>query len=88
MQTVAANSNGIYLNSPTAEQINEMMQQFAAEVFDTAGKDISFEMTVSKKADIDIASIEPQPTEIIEMRTGPKRLNGTMRKFPLMKLRK
>lgn len=32
MQTVAANSNGIYLNSPTAEQINEMMQQFAAEV--------------------------------------------------------
>ncbi|MBS4926636.1 MAG: VWA domain-containing protein [Ruminococcus bicirculans] len=83
MQTVAANSNGIYLNSPTAEQINEMMQQFAAEVFDTAGKDISFEMTVSKKADIDIASIEPQPTEIIENEDGTKTLKWNYEKISI-----
>lgn len=83
MQTVAANSNGIYLNSPTAEQINEMMQQFAAEVFDTAGKDNSFEMTVSKKADIDIASIEPQPTEIIENEDGTKTLKWNYEKISI-----
>lgn len=83
MQTVAANSNGIYLNSPTAEQINEMMQQFAAEVFDMAGKDISFEMTVSKKADIDIASIEPQPTEIIENEDGTKTLKWNYEKISI-----
>lgn len=72
MQTVAANSNGIYLNSPTAEQINEMMQQFADEVFNTAGNDVSFEMTMSQYANIDISTINPQPTEVIENDDGSK----------------
>ncbi|MGN0633697.1 MAG: VWA domain-containing protein, partial [Oscillospiraceae bacterium] len=83
MQTVAANSNGIYLNSPTAEQINEMMQQFAAEVFDTAGKDVSFEMTVSKKAGIDASAINPQPTEIIENEDGTKTLKWSYEKISI-----
>ena len=83
MQTVAANSNGIYLNSPTAEQINEMMQQFAAEVFDTAGKDISFEMTVSKKACIDASAINPQPTEIIVNEDGTKTLKWNYEKISI-----
>ena len=83
MQTVAANSNGIYLNSPTAEQINEMMQQFAAEVFDTAGKDVSFEMTVSKKTNVDISAINPQPTEIIENEDGKKTLKWSYEKISI-----
>ena len=83
MQTVAANSNGIYLNSPTAEQINEMMQQFAAEVFDTAGKDVSFEMTVSKKACIDASAINPQPTEIIVNEDGTKTLKWNYEKISI-----
>ncbi|MCM1508445.1 MAG: VWA domain-containing protein [Ruminococcus flavefaciens] len=72
MQTVAANSNGIYLNSPTSEQINEMMQQFADEVFSIAGNDVLFEMTMSQHADIDISAINPQPTEVIENDDGSK----------------
>lgn len=83
MQTVAANSNGIYLNSPTAEQINEMMQQFAAEVFDTAGKDVSFEMTVYKKAGIDASAINPQPTEIIVNEDGTKTLKWNYEKISI-----
>lgn len=83
MQTVAANSNGIYLNSPTAEQINEMMQQFAAEVFDTAGKDVSFEMTLSKKANIDTSAISPQPTEIVENEDGTKTLKWNYEKISI-----
>ena len=83
MQTVAANSNGIYLNSPTAEQINEMMQQFAAEVFDTAGKDVSLEMTVSKKADIDTSAILPNPTEIVENEDGTKTLKWNYEKISI-----
>lgn len=83
MQTIAANSNGIYLNSPTAEQINEMMQQFAAEVFDTAGKDVSFKMTVSKKTNVDISAINPQPTEIIENEDGTKTLKWSYEKISI-----
>ena len=83
MQTVAANSNGIYLNSPTSEQINEMMQQFAAEVFDTAGKDVSLEMTVSKKATIDTSAILPQPTEIVENEDGTKTLKWNYEKISI-----
>lgn len=83
MQTIAANSNGIYLNSPTAEQINVMMQQFAAEVFDTAGKDVSFKMTVSKKTNVDISAINPQPTEIIENEDGTKTLKWSYEKISI-----
>lgn len=60
-----------------------MMQQFAAEVFDTAGKDVSFEMTVSKKACIDASAINPQPTEIIVNEDGTKTLKWNYEKISI-----
>lgn len=83
MKTIAKNSNGIYLNSPTAEQIGEMMQQFAEEVFDNAGKDVSFEMTVSKNAEIDESEIQPALSEIIQNQNGTRTLKWNYDKISI-----
>lgn len=74
MHNIADNSNGIYLNSPTAEQINEMMQQFADEVFNNAGKDVAFSVTIPRGAKVSDKSAAPDPLKISENEDGSKTL--------------
>lgn len=70
MKTVANNSNGSYLFSPSAEQIGDMMQQFADEVFDTAGKDVNVEATIPAGITFDAKKIDPAPVEVIKNEDG------------------
>ena len=72
MKTVANNSNGSYLFSPTAEQIGDMMNLFADEVFNNAGKDVNFSADIPAGITLDETAIEPKPLEITENADGSK----------------
>lgn len=70
MQTVAINSNGIYKNAPTAEDIGKIMSYFASEVFSTAGRNTTFITTVKDKNSVDINAVTPIPSKITENSDG------------------
>lgn len=80
MQTVAINSNGIYKNAPTAEDIGKIMKYFASEVFNTAGRNTrntTFKTTVKDKNSIDLNAVTPKPDNIIESADGSITLEWT-----------
>ena len=77
MQTVAINSNGIYKNAPTAEDIGKIMKYFASEVFNTAGRNTTFKTTVKDKNSIDLNAVTPKPDNIIENTDGSITLEWT-----------
>ena len=81
METIANNTKGYYKNSPTAEQIGEMMNLFADVVFNNAGTDVSFTATLNKNVSVDAASLTPAPAEIIENADGTKTLIWTFNKI-------
>ena len=70
MQTVAINSNGIYKNAPTAEDIGKIMTYFASEVFNTAGRNTTFKATVKDKNSVDLSAVTPAPASITEHSDG------------------
>ena len=77
MQTIAINSNGIYKNAPTAEDIGKIMKYFASEVFNTAGRNTTFKTTVKDKNYIDLNAVTPKPDNIIENEDGSITLEWT-----------
>lgn len=70
MQNIAIYSKGIYKNSPSAEDIIEIMSYFASEVFDTAGRNTTFKLKVKDKDMIDLTAILPEPSSIEENTDG------------------
>jgi len=70
MQNIAINSNGIYKNAPTSDEIGEIMSYFASEVFDVAGRNATFKTTIKDKDSVDLSLARPEPTEIIENENG------------------
>lgn len=83
METIANNTKGYYKNSPTAEQIGEMMNMFADVVFNNAGTDVSFTATLNRNANADIDNMTPTPAEIIENENGTKTLKWTFDKLTI-----
>lgn len=83
METIANNTKGYYKNSPTAEQIGEMMNMFADVVFNNAGTDVSFTATLNRNANADIDNMTPSPVEIIENENGTKTLKWTFDKLTI-----
>ncbi len=83
METIANNTNGYYKNSPTAEQIGEMMNMFADVVFNNAGTDVTFSTTLEKNATVDAESMSPAPTEIVENENATKTLKWTYDKLTI-----
>lgn len=83
METIANNTKGYYKNSPTAEQIGEMMNMFADVVFNNAGTDVSFTATLNRNANADIDNMTPTPAEIIENGNGTKTLKWTFDKLTI-----
>ena len=77
MQTIAINSNGIYKNAPTAEDIGKIMKYFASEVFNTAGRNTTFKTTVKDKNSIDLNAVTPNPDNVIENEDGSITLEWT-----------
>ena len=70
MQNIAINSNGIYRNAPTAEDIGKIMTYFASEVFNTAGRNTTFKATVKDKNSVDLSAVAPVPAKITEHSDG------------------
>ena len=70
MQNIAIHSNGIYKNAPTSADIGKIMSYFASEVFNVAGRNSSFRTTIKDKNSVDILSISPAPSEVIENADG------------------
>lgn len=83
MKTIANNTKGYYKNSPTANQIGEMMNMFADVVFNNAGTDVSLTATLNRNASADIDNMTPAPAEIIENENGTKTLKWTFDKITI-----
>ena len=83
METIANNSHGYYKNSPTAEQIGEMMNMFADVVFNNAGTDVTFTATINKNVSVDTDALTSAPAEVIENENGTKTLKWTFDKITI-----
>ncbi len=70
MQNIAINSNGIYKNAPTSEDIGKIMSYFAAEVFNVAGRNTTFRTTIKDKNSVDTSKITPEPSKMTENEDG------------------
>ncbi len=66
MQNIAINSNGIYKNAPSSEDIGKIMSYFASEVFNVAGRNTTFRTTIKDKNSVDTSKITPEPSKITE----------------------
>lgn len=83
METIAKNANGYYKNSPTAEQIGEMMNMFADVVFNNAGTDVTFTATLGKDSTVDETAVTPAPAEIIANENGTKTIKWNYDKITI-----
>lgn len=70
MQNIAINSNGIYKNAPTSDEIGKIMSYFASEVFNVAGRNTTFKTTITNRNFIDLSSISPVPAAVTENADG------------------
>lgn len=70
MQNIAINSNGIYKNAPTPDEIGKIMSYFASEVFSVAGRNTTFKTTIKNRDSIDLSSISPVPAAVTENDDG------------------
>ncbi len=70
MQNIAINSNGIYKNAPSSEDIGKIMSYFASEVFNVAGRNTTFRTTIKNKNSVDTSKITPEPSKITENEDG------------------
>lgn len=70
MQNIAINSNGIYKNAPTNDDIGKIMSFFASEVFNVAGRSTTLKTTIIDGSSVDISAISPNPTSVVENPDG------------------
>lgn len=77
MQNIAINSNGIYKNAPSSNDIGKIMSYFASEVFNTAGRNAVFRTTVKNASSINIPAITPAPSNITQNNDGSVTLEWT-----------
>lgn len=66
MQNIAINSNGIYKNAPTVDDIGKIMSYFASETFNVAGRNTTFKTTIKDKNTVNISEITPTPSNVTE----------------------
>ena len=70
MQNIAINSNGIYKNAPSSDDIVKIMSYFASEVFNVAGRNTTFKTTVKNADSVDVSKIVPEPSKTVENEDG------------------
>lgn len=64
MQEVAITTKGIYKHCPDAGAIKKFMEQFGAEIFNAAAKNVLFKTTVADINKIDLENISPAPSAV------------------------
>ena len=70
MQNIAINSNGIYKNAPSSDDIVKIMSYFGSEVFNVAGRNTTFKTTVKNADSVDVSKIVPEPSKTVENEDG------------------
>lgn len=70
LQDVAIYNKGVYMNSPSAEQIEFLMSKMANEIFNTAARNATFKLTIENKNMINANDLNPKPDKIEEDEDG------------------
>ena len=69
LKELANITSGIYRFSPSSEELGEMMEYMAQQVFDTSGRNVVLKTTVLKDNVIDL-EVLPEPANIVENEDG------------------
>lgn len=70
LKTIADIGKGTYVYSPTNEELTEMMEELAGDIFKVAGSDVRLSMTIGSDIPFENVSIEPQPDETYKKEDG------------------
>ena len=70
LQDVAIYNKGVYMNSPSAEQIEFLMYKMANEIFNTAARNVTFKLTIQNKNMVNINELNPKPDKVEENEDG------------------
>ncbi|MGM9977516.1 MAG: VWA domain-containing protein [Clostridium sp.] len=70
LQDVAIYNKGVYMNSPSAEQIEFLMSKMANEIFNTAARNATFKLTIQNKNMVNINELNPKPDKVEENEDG------------------
>ena len=77
LKELANITSGIYRFSPSSEELGEMMEYMAQQVFNTSGRNVVLKTTVLKDNVIDL-EVLPEPANIVENEDGSYNMNGSM----------
>ncbi len=70
LQDVAIYNKGVYMNSPSAEQIEFLMSKMANEIFNTAARNATFKLTIQNKNMVNVNELNPKPDRVEENEDG------------------
>ena len=70
LQDVAIYNKGVYMNSPSAEQIEFLMSKMANEIFNTAARNATFKLTIENKNMVNVNELNPKPDKVEENEDG------------------
>lgn len=70
LQEVAIKNNGVYMNTPSAEQIEFLMSKMANEIFNTAARNATFKLTIQNKNMVNVNELNPKPDKVEENEDG------------------
>ena len=70
LQDVAIYNKGVYMNSPSAEQIEFLMSKMANEIFNTAARNATFKLTIQNKNMVNVNELNPKPDKVEENEDG------------------
>ena len=83
MQEVAIITKGIYKHCPDAEAIKKFMEQFGAEIFNAAAKNVLFKTTVADINKIDLENISPAPAAVNKNDDGSAEISWNFNTFEI-----
>ncbi|MGN1456924.1 MAG: Ig-like domain-containing protein, partial [Acutalibacteraceae bacterium] len=83
MQEVAITTKGIYKHCPDAEAIKKFMEQFGAEIFNAAAKNVLFKTTVADINKIDLENISPAPAAVNKNDDGSAEISWSFNTFEI-----
>lgn len=83
MQEAAITTKGIYKHCPDAEAIKKFMEQFGAEIFNAAAKNVLFKTTVADINKIDLENISPAPSAVNKNDDGSAEISWSFNTFEI-----
>ncbi|MEJ6950100.1 VWA domain-containing protein [Natronospora cellulosivora (SeqCode)] len=76
-------TGGIYRFSPTADQINEFMEELGRDIFNNSGRDVNLQINIPKMDSVVLKNIEPEPLDTVYQDDGSIILKYNYETFPM-----